>query len=494
MKKLASILLPVLLVWLLAACDPDTMSLPQVEHSGDTTLGADTTWLKLTTNIELPLGSAVRDVFIDDDGHIYAADSALGIVRVWDQALNDITMETFQDTLRLPGVRSLAVGPEQLLFLADGSARIYSFNLQANRLPVVAAYRDLRFSSDETGEFDLSIEEFARVVEGYGLTGEFLVDLVQYQRLGDLTLVGGTEMAPTEWVPLAGLQVLYEGGSTYSIDAVSGGRSGHRELFYGVSKPAGDEISHLFLVPYAVLFTSDPDVPLVYLYEEGEEDQIGYPGTGAGSVWEPRALEVDPYGDIYLVNSTGSLIPVQRLEWEYYGNENWSYDANLYEGEISALGFFSKPLDVTYTNDKILVADEGARCIKVFNTSGDYLYPCGASRILEPELYTNRGVLTDTTLVIDGISYDTTVAVLDTVYTIDGALVDSTLILAAQTRFIKSWEYDQLISPQSVAVFGNRSDRTSTYDETVFVADQDSLGSTIYLFQLSISSDDLPTQ
>ena len=497
MKKYAGALIPVLLAWLLTACEVDTMSIPQTGNPDtDLGLGADTTWLKLTTSIDLAPGSAVRDVFIDDDGHIYLADSALGEVTVWDQALNNITSQVLPHPIELPGVRSLAVGPEQILFLADSTNKIYGYNLQANRLNILAAYRSMHFRTTDSVEFDIDALGFSELVEGYGLTGEFLTDLVNHNRLGnELTLIGGDTLTAAELDERLEPAVIYEKGSGYYLSTVAGGRAGDRELLVGACRDLGDYLLRVPLVPDVILLTDNIDVPIVYLYHADEEQDeiLIYQGSGAGFTFEPNALEMDASGDIYLAN-LGGLFPVQRLALDTYGGDNWSFDGNLYGSEMVQLGRFEKAPDLTYTNDNVYIVDEVGKSVQVFTLSGDFLYPCGASRKYYDEYYSNRGVLVDTTLYVDGLARDTTVALLDTTFVINSQSVDSTLMFAAELRTIKGWEYDQLSSPKSVAVFGNRSSRTAQYDETVFVADQDSTGSTIYLFQLSVSSDDLPTQ
>jgi hypothetical protein len=440
----------------LAACSIDRFPLPNTGGSGG--FGAsDTVFLKLNRSIDLPSGATPSDLFIDDDGHIYVAESGSGRISVFDQALNELT-DVGLDDFHVPGVRGVCVGPEQVLFAVSGDSSLWSLNLQANRETIQFAFDGATVQLKSGGDPQhISVVEFADLVE----SGEI--------RDWDVVEVDELDIESNDFLDRLRPRVLFNRSSAF-LNAVAKGRAGHRELFLANNNRTTNRIERLRLVPSTVLVTENPEVPFVYLYDLLQREQGGdstevviTAGTGRANADSLLSLDMDLNGRLYYTQFAPSVgyFKAQRLDVETVGGKDyWSFDFTLSGKDIMDAGRFDNPVDITWTSSNMYVverrpAPEGGvstHHVQVFKTGGDFLLPLGATRTF-----------------------------VDTTFQVDETVVDSVY---------KSWDFDQLNDPRSVAVYGNRSDRAGNSDEIVFVADEDR----ILMFTLSVSEDDLPVQ
>jgi len=459
----------------LAGCGIERMSLPSVETTG---LGgiSDTTYLMLNSWIDLGSTTAdPSDVFINDDGHVYVAESGTGRITVWNQALLDLNQPGPGEPLGepglegwvLPGVKGVCIGPEQTLFACNGDSNLWAVNLLANRETVYGAFTRFRLTHNQTQEVsEVDAEEFAALIE----TGA----VNRYQVVATDSLVGSvldSLLAP---------HVFYEGSTSHHYDAVAKGRAGKREVFVvNNNSSGGSEIMRVRFRPEALVMLADDFSYFTYLYRpyvdaddagSTREEVIGQ-GTGQATILDGLSLDLDDQQRLYYTQpmpADGGFRAL-RLAWSQAtsGKDEWSEDPSLEFSDLYDPLQLNHATDITWSRDRIFVVDKGARHVQVFNHSGKFERPLGASRVY-----------------------------IDTTLTVDGAAVDTVL---------KSWRYDQLLDPTGVAVFGNRNDRDSDSEETVFVTDQggrvagpsgDSLtvNDRILLFTLSLSQDDLPAQ
>ena len=443
------------LLLLALGCSIDRFPLPDVSQVGETGFGAgDSSYLLLNRQIVLPAGADAADLFINDDGHIYVAEAGSGRISVWSQALVEIS-EPGLAGFYLPGVKGVAVGPEQLLYAVAGDSSLWALNLQAGRETLTWGLTGGVARHRQTGEIDtLDAAEIAdRVADNSLSRWEFLsVDSL------DLASAGfQAQLRP---------HLLWHGSGSTRLDAVARGRAGKREVFLANNNPFGNRINRLLFEPTAVLFTANPDVPVVYLYGNATLDNLlpAAPGTGVGTVDGLLSLDADAAGSLYLTQAapTVGYWKAQRLTVEEFaGVDYWSFDFGLQGRVIMSPDRFWEARDISYTATSIFVVDRRVTAIpedqpehrvQVFKRNGDFLLPLGA-----------RKVLADTTLYVAGAPVDT---------------------------LLKVWVYDQLTDPRAVAVYGNRSTRAGNEDEVVYVVD----GERVKLFTLSVSADDLPVQ
>lgn len=427
------------------ACSVDRFPLPS-GGQGDTFTAGDTTWLKLNSFIELGDSARAEDLFINDDGHVYVAESHSGRVRVFDQTLAEVGEAGLEDFV-LPGVRGVCVGPEQLLCAVAGDSALWSLNLAARRETLVWGLSGAVIQHRQTQAVDtVGVPEIAALIES-GQLGAWIFLSV------DSLDLGSEEMA-ARFAP----RVLWRGNSaaTKFVD-VARGRAGKREIFLANANGAGNRINRLRLEPDALLFTASPDVPVVLLYRVASSEVITSAGTGIGTVDGIRSLDADAAGALYLTQTapTVGAWKVQRLEpEEFAGIDYWSFDQGLLGRSIMEPERFEDAVNAAYTASNIFVVDrrEDGHRVQTFSLSGRVGTPLGATRTIE----------------------------YDTLWVED----------EPQLQLVKGWRYDLLGDPTAVAVYGNRSDRAGNDDEIVFVADS----TKIKLFMLSVSSRDLPVQ
>jgi hypothetical protein len=440
------------LLGIMAACSVDRFPLPSVSNVAETGFGAgDTTFLMLNKHIDLGEGADPGDIFINDDGHIYVAETGRGAVSVWDQALNPLSEAGLED-FQLDGIKGVCVSPEQLFCAVAGDSAIWTVNLQANREELVWGLDRLIGISPEGVRDTLNAAEIASEIESYRLNR------------WDIESVDSLDLSSEEFQARLGQRIFWYGSGSTRLDGVAKGRPGYRELFVINNNSFNNRINRIRFVPSAILFTTNPDVPVVYLYEAITAPEVAIAeGTGVGTMDEGLFIDADELGNVYFTQAAPTIgyWKVQRLAVEEFaGIDYWSFDFGLQGRDIMTAGRYGQALDLSYTQSNVYVVDrrdasEGQAAqhrVQVFKRNGDFLLPLGARKLQR-----------DTTLVVDGIAVDTT---------------------------LKVWSYDQLSDPRSVAVYGNRGDRAGTSDETVFVSD----GNLIRLFSLSVSEDDLPSQ
>lgn len=447
------------LLLLSQGCSIDRFPLPDVAGVDETGFGAgDSSYLLLNRQILLPAGADPADLFINDDGHVYVAERGSGRISVWDQALDPVAEAGLEDFL-LPGVKGVAVGPEQLLYAVAGDSVLWAHNLAAAREPLtwgltgaIARHRDAPHVIDTLDAAALADKVADRTI-------------VQWEFLS----VDSVDLADAAFRARLQPHRLWTGSGSTRLDAVARGRAGRREVFVANNNPSGgSELRRIRLRPSAMLFTSNPDVAVIYLYDAAGSERVTPPGTGVGTVDLVTGLDADAAGSLYLTQTapTVGYWKAQRLTVEEFaGADYWSFDFSLQGRRIMRPEQFADARDITYTSTGIFVLDRRpavipeeapAHRVQVFRRSGDYLLPLGARR-----------VLADTTLMVDGAPVDT---------------------------LLKVWVYDQLQDPRGVAVYGNRSDRAGNEDEIIYVADRDQGRDLIKLFMLSASTSGLPVE
>ncbi len=448
-------LLPALGVALLLGCSVDRFPLPDVAGVEETGFGAgDSSYLMLNRGILLAEGSDPSDLFINDDGHIYIAEAGSGRISVWDQALNSVVEPGLADFL-LPGVKAVAVGPEQMLYAVAGDSSLWALNLQANREPLSWGLTGGIARHRQSGQVDtLDAAEIADMV------ADRSINRWEFIQADSLDLQGAA------FRDMLKPQRLWTGSGSTRLDAVAKGRAGKREVFVGNNNPFGNRINRILFEPTAVLFTLNPDVPVVYLYGNAGLDNLlpAASGTGVGTVEGVLSMDADAAGSIYLTQSAPSVgwWKAQRLAVEEFaGIDYWSFDFGLQGRAFMAPEQLWEARDISYTATGIFVVDRrtaplpgmtNTHRVQVFRRNGDFMLPLGA-----------RKIQVDTTLVVDGAPVDT---------------------------LLKVWRYDQLDDPRAVAAYGNRSSRAGNDDEIIYVVD----GRQVKLFMLSVSTDDLPVQ
>ncbi len=448
-------------------CSVDKFSLPaEGEGIGGV---ADTTYLLLNATIDLGSTEAdPADMFINDDGHLYVAESGTGRISVWNQALLDLNDPSPGEQLgepgladfELPGVQAVCVGSEQLLFASAGDSSIWAVHLLPARTEVLAALT--RFLVIDGGMADtLSVVEMSD-----RLSSSSQQEIANWQ----ITALDSIPLGSAELDSMIAPHRFWSGAGSNNVDALAPGRPGEREVLFVNNGQSDSRVQQLNFEPVALLLHGTGFTAYSYLYAAvGTPERVVYPGTGLGFIRNGRSLARDCNNRLYytmsnldgdsLVDSLSFRVQRSTYELDANGRDTWNADLNLSPFDDFISHPYLDPVDISYTNTHILVCDRLARHVQVFSLSGDFIRPCGASRVWRDSLVTVNGVTSN--------------------------------------LLVKDWDYDLLNEPTCVASFGNSSCRSADLDqEVIFVADQgDGLSNDrILLFSLSQSSSDLPDQ
>jgi hypothetical protein len=455
------IFVPVISLLIILGCSVDRYPLPNYEQSRH--LISDTMFIQHTKWIDLDPGAAPEDIFIDDDGHIYVAETGLGKVSVWDQALNRLPLD-----YAVEGVKGVCVSREEILFTVSGDSAVYAHHLQLERENVQVVVNELYLQNTISGDTVLfTPQDYLDTFSSMQMVTIYNGGDVNNYRLA---LMDTLDRNSEEYQRISQPHRFYTKTTAglinnYQIDAIAPGRPGAREIIIGINEPdasfgTSSAIHRLRYSVSSIAFTDNPEEPIVYLYEFKGTTNVVLNGSGSANVLGVLGMDADAEGSIYWTQTTNGSgnFQVRRFLFALDNDSTaeWTNDASILTSEMLFRDRFNQPLDITYSSSNIYIVDNqpdgSGHRVQVFERSGNFISYCGATR-----------VYTDTSYVVDDVEVE---------------------------EVLKSWNFDQLSNPRSVAAFGNRSRDVGTGEEVVFVADEDR----ILMFSLSVSDADNPIE
>lgn len=437
------------LIWLFSSC-VDKMSLPtDISMQGGSFTG-DTTYLRLNPIWDEDNGYQFLtpiEISIAQDGHIFIADSSSQRIFVIDQGGK--VLEEFEPLTNLIDEEGNSLSPIDVdvdqkmnVFFIDGSRRVYRWNQIWNDLGIDSIAISATFIKNTTDStvspgseewLKLANSEEWELYEVEWSTDDENIDSLLNPHLFFDAGTPGNEAADT-----------YFNSSLSLFSGIS--TSGNNDFFYVTDEYFERIVRIDFERSHFIKLGSGNEVWVHKGVFKGSKLKVANWGTGAGTVNDPVAIDVDYDGNIYYAQ-LGNYFSIHKIH-EVTGDYT-TYPSVFQPGqnEIMELFRFADPMDVAVDKSQfIYVANTGEQEIQVFNSYGNFFKKAGIQK-----------VIVDTTIweinVIDTTELDTSIWIYDP----DTVLVDTTLYIftydsTAIDTFYTSEEKGILQSPRAVAV------------------------------------------
>ena len=372
------------LVLILSACTHEKMPLPS-PNSENTSFGAnDTNYVELSPiwdaqNLGVAMGNP-QDITIGRDGIIYMADKAKNRVMAFSKAGQQMTQNGLGE-LVVSHPQGVSVDSKLNLLVCNSSDTIYCWNQYLNFVDIDSVADAAIFYDPEN---DVTLE----------LTFADYVHRV---------VAGGSQLEPQEILFRKDERLVSHVRSLYPIyvakenDAqfhgVAAGAYGS-ELFYATESNY-DKISEFALTPEYAVKTSFGSV--LFRYQAIRIRDIASYGSGAGTVDDPWAIEVDAEGDVYFTQLGGNF-RVQKLT-----APNFESTYTLGVHDIMDLDRFETPLDIALDDlNDIFVVDAGKKIVSKFDNGGRRAgqeQALGAKGLAATEFEDGRGIMVEDNIV-----------------------------------------------------------------------------------------------
>ncbi len=373
-----SLLLTFSIALLIFACSQDNYPLP-TPNTSDNAFGAnDTNYVELAPVWNsTALGTSLlnpQDMTIGVDGIIYIADMQNDRIVAFSQAGRFLTHDGL-DQLTIPGPTGVSVDSKLNLLITNQSDTVYCWNQYFNFADLDSAALEALFYDANTDQtVQMSITDYVETIINGGPELEIVKLLFQDNQ---------------SWIDQAkSIYPIYVAEQTgSSINGVAAGAYGS-ELFY-ITESNYDKISEIRLVPEMAVKTSDGVV--LFRYHGLFMRDIAQYGSGAGTVDDPWAIQVDDDGNIYFTQFGGNF-RVQRLN---YPNFEPAYILGVHD--IMDLDRFDTPTDLELDDQNaIFVIDRDTRKVSKFHNSGrnagDQAY-LGKRGLVDAEFEQAMGIL-----------------------------------------------------------------------------------------------------
>jgi hypothetical protein len=369
---------------ILAACTQDKMPLP-VPHTTNTSFGAnDTNYVELSpiwdaANLGVSFGNP-QDIAIGRDGIIYVADKANDRIHAFSKAGQKLNDHGLGDLI-VEHPQSVSIDSKLNVFFTNGSKTIYCWNQYLNFIDVDSVADSGRFYDPEN---DVNVElTFTEFVERLTSGGSAL-------QLRELLFRKDDALLET----IRSIYPIYTANEDDAqINGVAAGNYGS-ELFYA-TESTYDKISEFALAPEYAAKTSFGSV--LFRYQALRIRDIASFGSGAGTVDDPWAIEVDAEGDLYFTQLGGNF-RVQKLT-----APNFESAYTLGVHDIMDLDRFDAPMDIALDDlNDIFVVDAGNMTVSKFDNGGRRAgqeAKLGAKGLATTEFEDGRGIMVEDNIV-----------------------------------------------------------------------------------------------
>lgn len=361
----------------------EKMALPtEINVPADFSAG-DTTYLMLNPIWDESYGLvAPVEVSVAEDGHIFVADSGANAIFVLKQ--DGTVLESFGGLRDLRNNEGDPLSPVDVdvdgkmnIFFIDGSRRVYRWNQIWNDMGIDSVASRSSFVDLTSGD---TVTSEAGTRDWVEMANDFNWELDRITWIRDVGTVDS----------LLSPHLFFDAGSPEN-DGRDLFFSGEKSVFSGISTSPGED--HIYVTDafhdrivrinlqraqLAKLSTGQE----VWVHEGIFGHTVSRFGTGAGTVNEPVAIDVDFAGNIYYAQS-GNYFSIHKIFPTTAGGYT-TYPSVFQQGEndIMDLGRFSLPSDVSADEKQSLyVANTGAREIQVFNSDGSFFKKAGVTEI-----------------------------------------------------------------------------------------------------------------
>jgi hypothetical protein len=342
----------VVVLFFLVACSQDEFPLP-TPSTGDNAFGAnDTNYVELSpvwnsASLGYSLANP-HDITIGVDGTIYIADTDNNKITAFSKAGQTLALDGLEQLQNIAHPTGVSVDSKLNLLMCNQTDTVYCWNQYFNFTDFDSAAYDAVF-------YDATTDQHLQMS---------FTDYVQRLAAGEaeLQLVKIVFEKNDAWVEKArSLYPIYVAETGSSINGVAAGKYGSG-LFY-FTESNFDKISEIQLVPEMAVKTRDGVV--LFRYQGIHLRDIAQYGSGAGTVDDPWAIEVDDDGNIYFTQLGGNF-RVQKLNAP---NFEPAYVLGVHD--IMDLERFISPMDISLdAQNAIFVVDQETKVVSKFSNAG----------------------------------------------------------------------------------------------------------------------------
>lgn len=360
MKIYRLIIIPIVMLVFIFACEQDKFPLP-VPKTTSTTFGAsDTSYIELN-----PIWDAANlgysfsdpyDIIMGPDGIIFVADEGNDRVVAMSRAGHVLTHSNL-DKIRVPHPRGIAIDSKLNVLVTNGSDTLYCWNQYLNYIAIDSVAEQAVIYDAASGDtVHLTFQQIADLVA----SGQPVPQIRGLIFKSDPELV-------QEVRAVYPIYVDEDAGAQYN--GVAAGPFGS-EIIY-VTESAIDKIIRLHLYPIMAVKTTDGIV--LFHYRAYLEKNVATFGSGAGTVDDPMGITTDSDGNLYFTQLGGNF-KVQKLS-----SLDYSPVYILYKHPIMDLNRFTAPYDISLDDaGDIFVMDTGAKRVFKFDNTGS-----GAGNVID---------------------------------------------------------------------------------------------------------------
>lgn len=393
-----------LFILLLAVSCVEKMTLPTDINAPPDFSAGDTTYLMLSPiwdNVSHGLESPV-EISVAPDGHIFVADSAAHQIHVIGQ--DGEILQGFAGLSNLTKADGSYITPIDVdvdgkmnTFFIDGSGQIHRWNQLWNGLGVDSVASEGEFlntSSEDTFTFTPGTNEWLEAAN----SEEW--EMIEITWSSDQTTVDSI-LAPHMFFDATSEEAQFDDIHYNSEQSLYSGlsASGSDDFLY-VTDSYHDRLVRIDFRRRDLLMLKNGQTVWAHDGTFGHT-AVGY-GTGAGTVNDPLAVDVDYAGNVYFAQS-GDYFAIHKINPTTSGNY-LNYPSMFQEGidDIMDLWRFSNPMDVAVDlKQAVYVANTDEQEIQVFNSDGSFFMKAGVEQYrIEKSKWdpgTSEGVVVDST-------------------------------------------------------------------------------------------------
>ncbi len=368
MKKTVITILAVLTYLVLTTCEYDRLTMPDSNDTSKIFNTGEINYIQMNpvwNDFYTPI-----DIFISLDDYIFVADSGNQRVVVMDKTgntvMSDNSNNNFADLYHLSiHPVGLCVDSKLNLFITDKSKSIYTWNQFTNNSSNAGEGNDsiavaIEYRNPDTEEL-VTITDWQ---ESYALEEEgYIINEVDYT------------FDQVKIDSILGVHEFYSDDLHPESEYISIAAAPSRENAIYVTDDGEQNIQKINLIRSAYLKLSDGTT--VWQHKGVRSKNIATPGTGAGTVNDPKGIFTDPSGSVYYTQ-TGINFGFHKISKVDEEEELWASMFTLGQNEILELDRFDDPEDVAVDDDgNIFVLNTDANEVQVFDAGGSFIRKAG---------------------------------------------------------------------------------------------------------------------
>ncbi|MFQ6608175.1 MAG: hypothetical protein ACE5EE_06510 [Fidelibacterota bacterium] len=358
------------------------MSLPTEINAPPDFSAGDTTYLMLSPiwdNLSHDLLSPI-EISIAPDGHLFVADSAAHQIHVLGQ--DGEILEGFDALRNLVKTDGTIISPIDVdvdgkmnVFFIEGDGTIYRWNQLWNQIGVDSLASAGTFLNTISGDTLVLTPETSSWLEIVNSEEWEMIAISWTSNLGKADSILTPHVFFDATSEEAQFDDIYYNSEQSEYSGLS---TSNQDNFLYVMDSFHDRLVRIDFRRRDLLLLKNGQVVWAHDGTFGHT-AVGW-GTGAGTVNDPIAIDVDYAGNIYYAQ-LGNYFSIHKIN-PSSSDGYVSYPSVFQEGEndIMDLGRFSNPMDVAVDQKQaVYIANAGAQEIQVFNADGSFFMKAGVN-------------------------------------------------------------------------------------------------------------------